>query len=51
MKIKVSDLHKILNELVVEIDGKKYVEITSVIKRLPGGITVALLPDGPPPGK
>lgn len=52
MNLKVSELERVLSDLIVVIDDKKLVEVDALVKKLSSlGVPVAILPDGPPPKK
>ena len=52
MDVKVSELDDVLKDLVKEVDGVKVVEVEKLKEYLQSlKVKVAILPDGPPPGK
>jgi len=53
MKIKISEVLVVFPDVVVEQDGKKVLDVEALkamLEKLQSqGVTVAILPDGPPP--
>lgn len=53
MKMKVSEIEVVFPDVIVEIDGKKHLDLEALKVKLEAlrvrGFELAILPDGPPP--
>lgn len=51
MKLKILEIDVHVEDLIVEVDGRRVIEVEALRKRLEElGVKVAILPNGPPDG-